>query len=193
MNKYILGLVILAVAFIVILQNNKKPSNITTQEENTIIGGDFQLIDHNNTIFNSKQLEGKYSIIFFGFTHCPMICPTALGTLSSLYKSLNEKEKSKINIVFITLDPERDTAEYINSYIENFVTPFIALTGSNQEIKATADKYKIFYEKIPLADNNYTINHSTLIYIMSKNNKYITHFPYDVNSEEIYNKLKEII
>jgi len=193
MNKYILGLVILIVAIIVTLQNSKKPSDISIDQENTTIGGDFQLIDSNGEIFSSKQLENKYSIVFFGFTHCPMICPTALGTLSALYKSLNEKEKSKLNIVFITLDPERDTAEYLNSYIENFATPFIALTGSNQEIKATADKYKIFYEKIPLADNNYTINHSTLIYIMSKNNKYITHFPYDVNSEEIYNKLKEII
>jgi protein SCO1/2 len=193
MNKYILGLIVilsLALAYFLFLKTDVKHKNASN---NVQIGGDFALIDTNNKIVTRDSLKDKITLLFFGFTHCPMICPTALGTLSAFYDKLDDKEKNKINIIFITLDPERDSSNHLKEYITNFKTPIIALTGNKEQIENIARNYKIYYEKINLENNDYTINHSTLIYLMDKNHKYFSHFPYDINSDEIYKVIRDLI
>ncbi|MBM3618457.1 MAG: SCO family protein [Alphaproteobacteria bacterium] len=157
------------------------------------IGGEFKLTDQDGNPFTDKQLLGKYSLIFFGFTNCPDMCPTALTTLTSALGSLNESTRSNIVPVFITVDPKRDTAPVIKSYLANFDGKFIGLTGDHDAIKKAASSYKVYYESANPEDTDYNVNHSGYIYFMSPDGKYIRHFSFDDEPVEIASEINSVI
>lgn len=159
------------------------------------IGGEFTLIDFNANPFGSKDLKGKPSLIYFGFTFCPDICPTALQKLTEV---LDDLEKLRIDVtpVFITIDPKRDNGELLKQYLGHFHPKFIGLTGSEIEVKKVADEFKVFYEVIPGSDtghNDYLIDHSSLVYIMDKNGEYVGHFHIDLSSEEMVEYIRRYV
>ncbi len=151
------------------------------------IGGDFELLDHNGNIFSSDQLKGKLSLIYFGFTYCPDICPTSLQKLS---KVMDVMQKYHIDIVpvFITVDPNRDKQKILGEYLRHFHESFIGLTGSDSEIKKVADKFKVYYA-VSAGDKpgtkDYMIDHSSFVYLMDKDFKYMQHFYLSNSAEEI--------
>lgn len=150
------------------------------------IGGDFTLADHNGNEFNSDEMKGKISLVYFGFTSCPDICPTSLQKLTNVLETL-EKYRIDILPIFITVDPSRDTAELLKEYLGHFHSKFLGLTGTEEQIKKVADLYKVFYAKTDSIseDNKYMIDHSSFVYVMGKDGKYLKHFYLSSTSEEI--------
>lgn len=194
MNKFVIILsIIIAVVSVYILiaiELPKKPlagqgGNVN---ENALIGGNFTLTDHNGDVFHSDQLKGKLSLVYFGFTYCPDICPTSLNKLSEVLRTLDQYGID-VNPIFISVDPNRDTSALLKEYLSHFHPKFIGLTGSEDEIKQVADLYKVYYaisEDNTNKDNkNYMLDHSSFVYLMDKNGKYMKHFYMNTPAEEI--------
>ncbi len=154
-----------------------------TGDANIEIGGDFELINQDGNVFNSNSLKGRLSLIYFGFTYCPDICPTSLQKIMEVIDAL-EKYKIDIKFVFITIDPHRDTCNILKNYLQNFNEKFIGLTGSDDQIKKVANQFKVYYAKVG-DDENYMIDHSSFIYLMDRQGKYIKHFYLNSSSQEI--------
>jgi protein SCO1/2 len=131
---------------------------------------DFQLTDQDGNRFSLSREHGKVVVLFFGFTHCPNVCPTTLARLASVVHGLPADLQKKVQVVMVTLDPERDDAAMMKGYVPFFDPSFIGLTGSPEEIAQVAKDYGVTYEKVmqssQVAANNYTINHSTYVYVI---------------------------
>ena len=149
------------------------------------IGGEFQLIDQDGKEFSSKELKGKLSLIYFGFTYCPDICPTSLQKLTEVIDTL-DKYKIDVIPVFITIDPQRDTSELLKEYLKHFHSKYVALTGTEKQIKDVAEKFKVFYAKAREENNNnYMIDHSSFVYLMDKDGQYVKHFYFNTPPQDI--------
>lgn len=158
------------------------------------IGGAFDMIDQNGNAFTQENLNGKYSLIFFGFTHCPDICPTGLTLLTEVKKQLTPELKKQVQIIFTTIDPERDTASVLKSYLAHFDAEIIGLTGSKQQLKKMADAYLVYYAKNPGSDPQfYLMDHSAYVYVMDKSGQFITHFPHHDEAAKIASKLNILL
>lgn len=160
------------------------------------IGGSFTLTDQQGNAFKEQQLRGKYALIFFGFTHCPDICPAGLSTITNALEILPESVASQINPVFITVDPERDTPERMAEYTANFHPDFISLTGTPEAVAEAADNYKVFYEKAGVhqdADGNYMVNHSGYVYFMGPDGNYIKHFSHNADPQKLAAMVSDVI
>lgn len=156
-------------------------------ESEALIGGDFTLKDHDGNQFNSDNMKGKLSLVYFGFTFCPDICPTSLQKLTNVLTTL-DKYKIDILPIFITVDPSRDSQELLKEYLGHFHPKFVGLTGTEEEIRDVADLYKVFYAKAEGAEkagDNYMLDHSSFVYLMDKNGKYLKHFYMTSTPEEI--------
>lgn len=160
-------------------------------KNNFTIGGSFNLIDTNNEPFTDTKLHGKISIIYFGFAFCPDICPTALEKISETLDILG-KYNIDVNTAFITIDPKRDTPESLKQFLQSFHPSIIGLSGSNENIVNAAKKYRVYHEidKNSTADGNYLINHSSFIYIMSPEGRYMNNFSLDSSPLEIANFIR---
>jgi len=157
-----------------------------------VIGGKFSLIDQNDKPFTDADLKGKWRLVFFGYTHCPDVCPTALNDLSLALDQLGDK-KSQVGIVFISVDPERDTPDILKSYVESFGGPIVALTGTPDEVKQAAQDYKVYYAKHPRADGGYDMDHSALIYVMNPQGHFTATFTPDDSQETIVTRLQKLL
>lgn len=157
-----------------------------------LVGGPFTLVDGNGKVFTEKDLLGHYSIVYFGFTHCPDICPTSLLLIENALHDLGPLG-SKVMPVFITLDPERDTPEVVGDYVEHFGPRMVGLTGSAEQIKIAADAYKVYYAKVEDANSalGYMIDHSGFIYLMGPDGNYITHFPHTISEQALADGIRQ--
>jgi protein SCO1/2 len=149
------------------------------------------LIDHNGQPFKSATLKNKPSLLFFGFTNCPEICPTTLADLSEITKKITLNDDS-INIIFVTLDPKRDNKEHLKDYIEYFDGNIIGVTGNKIEIKKFADNWGVFYETIKTTDNNYTLNHTATVYMIDKLGNFRGTISWDENESSIIQKINNL-
>src|SRR4029453_290391 len=134
-----------------------------------LIGGPFTLVAQNGKTVTDRDFRGKYMLVFFGFTHCPDICPAELQVMLQSLDALGPKAEA-VAPIFITLDPERDTPEVVGAYVKNFGPRFLGLTGSPEAIAEAAKAYRIAYSKFQddPASSNYSIDHSALVYLMGK-------------------------
>lgn len=156
-------------------------------DDEALIGGNFTLTDHNGNGFSSDLMKGKLSLVYFGFTFCPDICPTSLQKLTNVLTIL-DKYQIDVLPIFITVDPSRDTKELLKEYLGHFHPKFIGLTGTEKDINKVADLYKVFYARAEGADkagDKYMIDHSSFVYLMDKNGKYLKHFYMATKAEEI--------
>jgi protein SCO1/2 len=161
-----------------------------------LIGGPFTLVDQSGKTVTDKDFHGRYMLVFFGFTHCPDVCPAELQVMADALGQLGPKA-AEIVPVFITLDPERDTPEAAGAYVKNFGSNFVGLTGSPDAIAAAAKAYRVSFSKFEDKDNNgqsgYSIDHSTLLYLMDKNGEYITHFSYGTPATKMAETLRRYL
>jgi protein SCO1/2 len=131
---------------------------------------DFQLTDHTGKPLRLSSLRGRVVLLSFGFTHCPDICPTTLSNLAKIYEVLPERDREKVQVVFVTVDPKRDTVEKLAQYVPFFNEAFLGATGSEAEVRKTAKEYGAFFEYAPLISRNaadsYTVNHSSYLYLI---------------------------
>jgi protein SCO1/2 len=147
------------------------------------IGGPFQLIDQNGRTVTSEDLKGAPSLVFFGFTHCPEVCPTTLFDLSQVMAALGA-DADRTHAVFITVDPERDTQAALKDYLSSFDPHLRGLTGDLEEIAAVAKEYRVYYRKVPLEDGSYTMDHTAIVYLMDKEGRFVQPFSLKRRPEE---------
>jgi protein SCO1/2 len=139
------------------------------------IGGAFSLVDQSGKPFTEKDLTGKPSLVFFGFTHCPDICPTKLFEITQMLDSLGT-DAGKVNVVFITVDPERDTTELLSTYLGSFHAGIRGLTGTDEQVTQAMRAYRAFGRKVPLDGGGYTMDHTTFVYLMDKQGQFVSTF-----------------
>lgn len=149
------------------------------------IGGKFLLTDQTGRQRSHVDFRGKYTLIYFGYSFCPDICPTALYNITETLEALGDKAKN-IQPVFITIDPERDTVSELAKYMENFHPSFIALTGSHQAIMAAKKAYHVYSARAESEGNetgDYLLDHSSIIYVMDPKGQYVTSFNHSTPPE----------
>lgn len=156
------------------------------------IGGPFKLVDQDGKTVTEADLKGKWHLVFFGYTHCPDTCPTALNDLALALDQLGPKKQS-VGIVFITVDPERDTPAALKEYLASFDAPVIGLTGSPQEVAQAAKYYRVYYAKHPRADGGYDMDHSAVIYVMDPQGRFTSTFTPDTSSDDIAKRLQKLL
>jgi protein SCO1/2 len=139
------------------------------------IGGPFKLIDQDGKPFTDADLKGKPVLVFFGYTHCPDVCPTALLEMSQVLRALG-KDADRATGLFITVDPERDTPEIIKAYLAYFDPHLRGATGDQKEITAVEKEYRVYAKKHPLENGDYSMDHSAVVYLMDKTGRFVAPF-----------------
>jgi protein SCO1/2 len=139
------------------------------------IGGPFTLVSQDGKPATDRDYLGAPHLVFFGFTHCPDICPTKLFELSEMFRTMGDRGKG-VRALFITVDPERDTPEVMKSYLASFDPRIVGLTGSPEAVAKTVKDYRGFAKKVPMKDGDYTMEHTALVYLMDKNGGFVGSF-----------------
>jgi len=140
------------------------------------VGGPFAVTDQAGHARTDKEFRGKLMLIYFGFTYCPDVCPTDLQAIALALDKLGP-DGDQVQPIFITVDPERDTAAHLAEYVPLFHPRLIGLTGSDDAIRKVADAYKVYYTRVPLKDGDYTVDHTAYIYLMDRDGNYLGFFP----------------
>nr|WP_312447631.1 SCO family protein [Brevundimonas naejangsanensis] len=145
-----------------------------------LVGGPFTLTNQDGQVVDEKILEGKWSLVFFGFTYCPDYCPTTLGVLNAVQERMGEKAKD-LQIVFISIDPERDTPQMLKDYLssDGFPDGVIGLTGTPEQVAQVAKEYRAFYQKVGEGEG-YTMNHGLTVYLMGPDGKFRSAVAHDL-------------
>jgi protein SCO1 len=156
------------------------------------IGGPFQLTTHEGRPFSDKDLAGKPYAIFFGFTRCPDVCPTTLLDMTNRLEELKD-DADKLRILFVSIDPERDTPEFLAGYMKSFDKRIIGLTGTREQIARIAKAYRVIYEKVPGSAGDYTMNHTAIVYLFDKNGSFASTLAYQEAEANQRSKIKRLI
>jgi protein SCO1/2 len=156
------------------------------------VGGPFELTDQNGNRVASADLRGKWLMVYFGYTHCPDACPTALNDMALALDELGPK-RAEVRPVFVTVDPERDTPSVLKDYVASFDAPILALTGTPQEIAQAAKAYRVYYAKHPEPGGDYSMDHSSVIYVMDPQGRFTASFTHQSTPQEIAERLKKLL
>jgi protein SCO1 len=139
------------------------------------IGGPFALVDQNGKPFSDRDMKGKPYLVFFGFTHCPDICPTTLFEMSQLMKKLGP-DADRAGALFITVDPGRDGPAVLKDYLASFDPHLQGLTGDQAAIDQAVKDYRVYVKKVPLQGGDYTMDHTAIVYLMDKDGQFVAPF-----------------
>jgi cytochrome oxidase Cu insertion factor (SCO1/SenC/PrrC family) len=159
-----------------------------------LIGGPFEMVNQNGAKVTEQDFAGKPTVIFFGYTYCPDVCPTELQIMSTALDQLGNQAKDVVPI-FVTIDPERDTPDVLKSYLESFGPRWTGLTGSPEQVHAMARAWRVFYEKRDnkAAPKDYLMDHSSFIFLMGSDGKFIKHFNYTTDAKAFGEQLLEAL
>ncbi len=159
-----------------------------------LVGGAFTLTDNSGKRVTDQDYRGKYTLVFFGFTSCPDICPAGLQLMSGALEKLGPKAQ-RITPIFISVDPERDTPEKLAAYVKNFDPRLVGLTGTSDEIAAVAKAYKVYYAKVPNKERpgDYTMDHTSIIYVMDSKGEFVTHFTPSTSVDEMASRHDKLL
>lgn len=147
------------------------------------IGGPFQLTDQAGRIVTEKNMQGHPSLVFFGYTHCPDVCPTSLFEMSEVLRAMG-KDADRVNAYFISVDPERDTTATIKDYLSSFDPHLEGLTGNPEQVAKALSAYRVYAKKVPLKDGDYTMDHTSLVYLMDREGHFVAPFNLKRSPEE---------
>ena len=169
-SAFVAGLVLcLALVFIV---TGRSPSPLAMS---STVGGPFRLVDQNAQPVSDQDLKGRPFLVFFGFTHCPDVCPTTLFDVSEVLRSLGP-DADRAGALFITVDPQRDTTAAMKDYLASFDPHLRGLTGDAEALAAVAKEYRVYYKKVPLDGGEYTMDHTAIVYLMDKDGRFVSPF-----------------
>lgn len=155
------------------------------------IGGPFTLTAQDGRTVTDRSFRGEWTLVFFGFTHCPDICPTAVTDIAAALDQLGLLAK-KVQPLFITVDPERDTPSVLADYFNALDKRFLGLTGTPEQIAAVAKAYRAYYKKTPQGDD-YTVDHTAIIYVMGPDGRFVAHFTPQTGPDRMAAKLRELL
>jgi protein SCO1/2 len=170
LGAFVAGLVLFSsVVFIV---TGRNPAPITMQ---STVGGPFRLTDHNGYPISNGDLKGRPFLVFFGFTHCPDVCPTTLFEVSEILRALGP-DADRVGALFVSVDPERDTPAKLKDYLSSFDPRLVGVTGDEASMKAMERAYRVYVKKVPLDRGGYTMDHTALVYLMDKDGRFVAPF-----------------
>jgi protein SCO1 len=187
---YVAALAVVALGFAIYQFEAHAPQPVAAN--NIQMGGPFHLIDQNGRAVSDKDLLGKPTVMFFGFTYCPDVCPTTLADMSAWLKALGP-DADKLNVVYVTIDPERDTPQRLKSYLTAFDPRIRGLTGTPQAVAEAAHDYNVYYQKVALQGGEYTMDHSTLIYLMDAKGHMAELVQYSTPRDLVVASLKKLL
>ena len=156
------------------------------------IGGPFQLTDQAGQTVTEKEMQGRPTLIFFGFTHCPDVCPTSLFEISEVLRAMGQ-DADKVNAYFISVDPERDTTDAMKDYLSSFDPHLKGLTGPPDDLAKVISEYRVYAKKVPLKDGDYTMDHTALVYLMDREGKFVAPFNLKRTPDEAASDLKRYL
>ena len=187
LGAFVAGLVLFsAVIFIV---TGRGPSPIAMP---SAVGGPFNLIDQNGKSITDQDMKGKPFLVFFGFTHCPDVCPTTLFDVSEVFRALGPDAKD-VRALFVTVDPERDTPAVLKDYLSSFDPRIVGVTGDEASITAAEKAYRVYAKKVPTDGGGYTMDHTAIVYLMNKDGRFVTPFNMKRRPEEAAADLKRYL
>jgi protein SCO1/2 len=158
------------------------------------IGGDFKLRDVDGKEVTQNALLGKTSLVYFGYGHCPDTCPAALNNITEALKLFSPQELDLLQVFFVTLDPKRDTPEYLKKFISSFHPKITPLLGDEKELERVSAEYKVYSSKQDTKSNvDYLIDHSSLVYVMNRDGKYALHFASSTSPSEMHQELRKLL
>lgn len=163
-----------------------------TRQAELAYGGPFELVDTRGESFTHEDLAGKPYAIFFGFTHCPDVCPTTAAEMDAWMDALGD-EAEDMRFVFVTVDPERDTPELLGRYLDSFDERIIGLTGTPEAVDTMLSHYKIFARKVPLEGGEYTMDHTASVILIDSRGDFFATISYGENSETALAKLRRLV
>lgn len=157
----------------------------------TKIGGPFTLVDDTGVQVSEADLKGKSTVMYFGYTFCPEVCPTTLTDLVQWMQMIG-RDADRLNYVFVTVDPERDTPKVMHDYVSAFDPRIRGLTGTSEQIAKVAKEYGVYYKRIPTSDGGYVMDHSAVLYMMDPNVRFVGVIPYQEDTAKAVAKLKKL-
>lgn len=190
--------VLLAVALgalgwvVAILDVNHESSSTVSATQAPVIRSDFNLVDQTGRLVRDEDFSGKWQLIFAGFTSCPDVCPTTLTNITAVLEELGPVA-DKLQPLLISVDPERDTPAVMKDYLAPFDPRILGLTGTPEQVKAALGSLRVYAAKRPLDNNNYTMDHSTFIYLMNPKGEYTKHFGAQTPADEMVNEIRKQI
>lgn len=160
-----------------------------------LIGGPFSLIDHTGKRVTEKDFRGRYMLVFFGYTFCPDICPSGLQLMTEALERIGPAKAKRVQPLFISVDPERDTTDQLALYVKSFHPSLIGLTGTKDEIDAAARAYRAIYKRVKdeKSKAGYSVDHSTFFYLMDPNGDFVTHFTHATPVEALTDRLAKTL
>ncbi len=178
----------LAIVAVVWLLVEKGPGGLSGLQEETIGalvgGGPFELVDHTGRAVTDEDFRGRFLLVYFGFTTCPGVCPTALQEMTQALDLLGA-QGNEIQPLLVTIDPERDTPAVLADYVAQIHPRLIGLTGSAAQIKAVADGYKVYYARAESDDGDYLMDHTSILYLMDREGRYAAHFGHGIPPDDL--------
>jgi protein SCO1/2 len=156
----------------------------TISQEKVELGGPFTLTDQTGARRSDADFRGKYMLVFFGYTFCPDVCPTTLAVMAAALDKMGTGG-DRIVPIFISVDPARDTPEVLKAYLSAFGTRFVGLTGSEDEIAATAKAYRVYVQAHKDQGDNYTVDHSGVVYLMDRSGAFLANYSLDASPDQL--------
>ncbi len=197
----LVGIVVLAFAIAVVgydyfAGTSNKSSTATSSSGTPSVGGPFELVGQGGKTVTDQDFAGKYMMVYFGYTYCPDVCPTGLSDMGTALDMIDPAKAAKVQPIFISVDPARDTPEHLNEYVSYFHPRLIGLTGTEQQIKDVARAYRVFYRiGEPESDDpqDYLVDHTSIIYLVGPDGKLVTHFSHGTTPEAMAERLGKLL
>jgi protein SCO1/2 len=171
LGAFLCGLVLVFAAILIV--SGRSPSPIGPAV--AAVGGPFHLQDQNGKLVSDADMRGRPFLVFFGFTHCPDVCPTTLFDISEVLKTLG-RDADRTGALFITVDPDRDTPAALKDYLANFDPHLRGLTGDPAAVQAALKVYRVYAKKVPLQGDDYTMDHTAVVYLMDRDGRFVAPF-----------------
>lgn len=193
------GLVIVAIGFATVTTGwwqKREPGRTSSVLDETLpalgIGGPFTMKDNRGRRFTEYDIRGRTTLMFFGFTSCPEICPTTLANISALLEKAGP-DANRLNAIFVTVDPARDTVERLSQYLVAFDARIIGLTGTQSQLSSMAKTFRFYFQRVELKGSDYTMDHTALIYILDTEGKFAGTIDYHEDSQVAIAKVRQIL
>jgi protein SCO1/2 len=188
-NPFLFVIVLFVAGFVTVYSIISRPGS--PQAIGTaVIGGAFSLVDTDGKRVSSEDFRGKLMLVFFGYTHCPDVCPTELQNMAEVLDRLGPAA-NQVAPIFISVDPARDTPAVLAAYVKNFSPRVVGLTGTPDEVASAAKAYRVYFRKADGGSEDYTVDHSAFVYLMDRNGNYITHFLFNTSPDALVQEIKQ--
>jgi protein SCO1/2 len=184
---------VVALGMVAFVWRQSERQSTVTQTALGNIGGPFTLTGADGKPFASSRLNGRPAAIFFGFTHCPDVCPTTLTVMTAALDRLPKEQAEQVVPIFVTVDPARDTVDQLATYAPLFHPRLVALTGTEEEVGRAARAYRVYYHVPEGQGDAYLVDHSSFVYLMGPDGEYRTHFGIDASPEAMAERISEEI